>query len=451
MSGRSATAVLLLYYLQAVIVGRALSVGTQTDPEVYSLCNTNRTNKTRTKDEVSFNNTNFLSNTSFLRDMTFFGETWLFNDTISFNNTKAGMIMMSVNKSALKSPPDMVYEFQWEDGLLVALLGISSMVGTIGNAAVILAFCMYKKIRTTDNAFILNTSIWDLVTSAVIIPLIISSTLTGLPNCGQACCAFIGFLNLFSLLQSLLSCALIAFNRYVHVVLSLATYKRLFGPVKAFLWVVGSWVTGTLIMFPAMSGIYGSLGWDAYIQICQLSHEDPASVLFFKNVVLSMYWAVVFTISAFYARIYLHVRKSTMAIGQHLGYSPQQVSLQAVKRTKHMFYIFFTFLTLTCPNVVINYVDFYATLLPKAVFFTSSALYILNTAVNPVIYTWTLKEFRQGFKSMVRCRRHIVPNPQAGQPADQRPVRVINVLSRLGVSNRVAPSEPSVDTSEINT
>ncbi|XP_078604938.1 melatonin receptor type 1B-B-like [Branchiostoma floridae x Branchiostoma japonicum] len=345
----------------------------------------------------------------------------------------------------------MVYEFQWEDGLLVGLLGISSMVGTIGNAAVILAFCLFKKVRSTNNAFILNTSFWDLVTSAGIIPLIVSSTMTGLPNCGEACCAFIGFLNLFSLLQSMLSCALIAFNRYVHVVLSLATYKRLFGPVKAFLWVVGSWLTGTLIMFPAVTGIYGSLGWDAHVQMCQLSHEDPASVLFFQNVVLSLYWVVAFAISAFYARIYLHVRKSTMAIGQHLGHSPQQVSLQAVKRTKHMFYIFFTFLTLTCPVVVVNYADFFATFLPKAVFFISFAMFYCNTAVNPIIYTWTLKEFRQGFKSMVHCRRHIVPTPQAAQPGVQRPVRVINVLSRSGVPNHVVPSEPSSDTSELNT
>ncbi|CAH1272417.1 GPR50 [Branchiostoma lanceolatum] len=358
---------------------------------------------------------------------------------------------MSLNKSALKSAPDMVYDLQWEDGLLVGLLGVSGLIGTVGNAAVILAFCLYRKVRTSANAFILNTSVFDLLTSAVVIPLIISSLMSGLPNCGGACCAFLGFQNLFSLLQSMLSCVLIAFNRYVHVVLSVDTYKRLFGPVKAVLWVVGAWVSGILIMFPAMSGIYGSLGWDAYVQICQLSSDDPASPLFFTNVVLSLYWVVVLAISAFYIRIYLHVRKGAMAVGQHLGHSPQQVSLQAVKRTKHMFYIFFTFLILTCPHAIINYVDFYATLLPEAVFFTIGAIYYLNTAVNPIIYTWTLKEFRQGFKSMVRCRRQILPNPPAGQPAVTRPARVRNVQFRLTVSNRVAQAGPSFALSEVNT
>ncbi|XP_078685491.1 melatonin-related receptor-like [Branchiostoma floridae x Branchiostoma belcheri] len=340
--------------------------------------------------------------------------------------------------------PYTVYEFQWEDGLFLGLLGISSLLGTVGNVAVILAFLLYSKVRTTANTFILNLSIWDLVSSAAIIPLFILSMATGQPNCGEACCAFIGFLSMFSITQSLLSCALIAFNRHVHVVLSVATYKRLFSPMKAFLWVVGSWVTGTMIMFPAISGIYGSLGWDAYISVCQVSSDDPQSPLFFKNVLLSMYWVVVFTISAFYIRIYLHVRKGTMAIGQHLGHSPQQVSLQAVKRTKHMFYIFFTFFALTCPSIVMNYVDFFSAFLPKAVFLTSSALYYLNIAVNPIIYTWTLKEFQQGFKSMIRCRRYLALAHPAAEPTAQRSTRVINVLSRLTVSNRVAQAGPLV-------
>ncbi|XP_078687124.1 G-protein coupled receptor moody-like [Branchiostoma floridae x Branchiostoma belcheri] len=256
------------------------------------------------------------------------------------------------------------------------MLALSGLVGTVGNTAVVLAFCLYKKVRSAANTFILNTSVWDLVSSAAIIPLSLWSTLSGQPNCGKACCAFIGFLSMFSITQSLLSCALIAFNRYVHVVLSLATYKRLFNPVKAFLWVVGAWVAGILIMSPAIAGIYGTLGWDAYVHVCQLSSDDPKGVLFLKHVLMSTHWAAAFAIFAFYARIYLHVRKSAMAVGQHLGHSPQQVSLQAVKRTKHMFYIYFTFFALTTPAIVVSfYVDPYATILPKAVTFACVALY----------------------------------------------------------------------------
>ncbi|XP_078586040.1 melatonin receptor type 1B-B-like [Branchiostoma floridae x Branchiostoma japonicum] len=431
-------AVLLLYYIQAVILGRALSVGAQTEHEVYSLCNTTRTNKTTVNDERMFNGTGFFIDAGFAKDVAFFKDSCLSNGTFSSNDTKTANVTL---------PPDIDEEAPWEDLLFIGLLAISALVGTVGNAAVILAFCIYKKVRTTANTFILNISFWDLVTSAVIIPLMISSMVTGLPNCGQACCAFIGFLSLFSITQSLMSSALISFNRYVHVVLSVATYRRLFGPVKTFLWVVGAWAIGTLIMFPAMSGIYGTLGWDAYLQICQLSYDDPQSPLFFKYVFLSLYCAAVSAISAFYARIYLHVRKSTMAIGQHLGHSPQQVSLQAVKRTKHMFCIFFTFLTLTGPVVVVNYADYYASLIPKAIFVISAAMFYLNNAVNPIIYTWTLKEFRQAFKSMVRCRRQLVPsNPPNVQPTctAQRTSQLPGVVSRLTVSNRVGPAEPTI-------
>ncbi|CAH1272419.1 S1PR1 [Branchiostoma lanceolatum] len=350
---RRSTTVLLLYYIQ---VGRALTVGSQTDPEVYSLCNTTWTNNSRLNNERFcnstrlFNSTRFLDNSSFFDDKTFSKDTWIFSNKFYGNHTKPEWV--SANESVVTPPPDIDYEASWEDMLFIGLLAISALVGTVGNAAVILAFCLYRKVRTTANAFILNTSVWDLLESAVVKPLFISSMMSGLPNCGQSCCAFIG-------------------------------------------------------------------------------------PLFYKNVVLSLYWVVVFAISAFYIRIYLHVRKSTMAVGQHLGHSPQQVSLQAVKRTKHMFYIFFTFLTLTCPVVVMNYADFYATFVPKAVFFIIIAMYYWNSAVNPIIYTWTLKEFRQGFKSMVRCRRQIVPNPPAAQPTVSAPR-----TSRLTISNQVAPAEP---------
>ncbi|CAH1272418.1 GPR50 [Branchiostoma lanceolatum] len=437
--GRSAV-VLLLYYTQ---VGRALSVGTQSDPEGYSLCNTTWTNNNRLNDERLFNNTRVPINASFFQD------TWVFNNTVSCNHTKPEWVLS--NKSIVTPSPDIDSGVLWRAVLYVTIFGMSGIVGTVGNAAVILAFCLYKKVRTTANTFILNTSVWDLVSSAVIIPLAMTSTMTGQPNCGEACCAFIGFLSLFSVTQSLLSCALIAFNRYVHVVLSVATYKRLFGPVKAFLWVIGAWVGGILIMFPAMSGIYGSLGWDAYVQICQLSN-DPKSPLFLKNVLASMQWATVLGIFAFYLGIYLHVRKSTMAVGQHLGHSPQQVSLHAVKRTKHMFYIFFTFLILTSPTIVVMQVDPNGVSTSEDVFFIIAVMYFWNTAVNPIIYTWTLKEFRQGFKSMVRCRRHIVPNVIAVKPAVEKPAqtsRLPKVLIPLTVSHRVGqagPTIPVVDT-----
>ncbi|CAH1272420.1 GPR50 [Branchiostoma lanceolatum] len=423
-----------------VIVGRALSVGAQAGPEVFSLCNTTWTNKTRANDEMFFNDTRFLTNTSFA----FFEDACLFNGTLFLNVTESEWASANSTPPGRTPPPDTEEEALWEDMLFIGLLAISALVGTVGNAAVILAFCLYKKVRTTANTFILSTSFWDLVTSAVVIPLMITSVVTGEPNCGEACCAFVGFLSLKSVVQSMLSCTLIAFNRYVHVVLSVATYKRLFGPIKAFVWVAGSWMMCTLLMVPAISGLYGSFGWDAYSRVCQFSSVDTKSPLFYRDVLTSFYWVLAFSVSVFYIRIYLHVRKSTMAVGQHLGHSPQQVSLQAVKRTKHMFYIFFTFLILTCPGIVIMYIDFYGNSIHKAVFYPIIAIFYWNTAVNPIIYTWTLKEFRQGFKSMVRCRRQIVPNPPAAQPTVTAPrtSQLRGAVSRLTVSNQVVPVEP---------
>ncbi|XP_035684260.1 rhodopsin, GQ-coupled-like [Branchiostoma floridae] len=174
-----------------VIVGRALSVGAQTEHEVYSLCNTTRTNKTGVNDERMFNDTGiFTDASSFATDVVFF------NGTLCSNDTK------TANSSLPTPPPDIDEVAPWEDLLFIGLLAISALVGTVGNAAVILAFCLYEKVRTTANTFIMNTSFWDLVTSAVIIPLTMSSMVTGLPNCGEACCAFIGFLNLKSLPKS---------------------------------------------------------------------------------------------------------------------------------------------------------------------------------------------------------------------------------------------------------
>jgi len=81
-----------------VILGRALSVGAQTEHEVYSLCNTTRTNKTNVNDERMFNGTGFFIDAGFAKDVAFFKDSCLSNGTFSSNDTKTGMFVVRYDR-----------------------------------------------------------------------------------------------------------------------------------------------------------------------------------------------------------------------------------------------------------------------------------------------------------------------------------------------------------------
>ncbi|XP_019638193.1 PREDICTED: alpha-1A adrenergic receptor-like [Branchiostoma belcheri] len=283
--------------------------------------------------------------------------------------------------------------------------GLFVIVGTIGNGLVILAFCSYRQVRTSAHTFILSISISDIMMTGFHYPTGIVSMIIGAPAFGETLCPIQGALFFISIYVSFLSMVLIAFNRCMHITKSPSTYRKLFTPVKSFLWVLLSWVVAGLLLAPGFLG-YGEFGWSKY-QVCSITHENPYSAYYMASVFGISYWVVFFVVAGIYARIYFFVKDSVVtmaAANQNLANPKQYVSKRVIKQTKHMFIIFSAFTACTAPVFVIYGIRNF---LSREVIMMLLVLYSLNHVMNPFLYAWKLRVFRRAFKALVSCKRQL--------------------------------------------
>ncbi|XP_078576564.1 D(1)-like dopamine receptor [Branchiostoma floridae x Branchiostoma japonicum] len=267
------------------------------------------------------------------------------------------------------------------------------------------------------NMFVLNIAVSDLLITAVQAPTRLAAVVTGAPPGGQGFCAFLGFIGFLNCCISVLSSALIAFNRYIRISQSPSTYIRLFGPLKSCMWIAASWgVCVLIVILPGMLGV-GRFGWDGVRSQCDLDSNHPYSRYYFSLVFGGAYWISVSTVVVFYVKTYLFVKNSVMTIAQNrsnLGNKREYVSTEMVRRTRHMFIIFCTSTVLQAPAVLLESIDFTASFIPFEVIFVGIFLFGSCHAINPFMYPWKVRVFRRAFKALLQCKRNLPYVP--GQP-----------------------------------
>ncbi|XP_035677299.1 adenosine receptor A2a-like [Branchiostoma floridae] len=253
---------------------------------------------------------------------------------------------------------------------------IYSLVGTVGNGLVILAFCSYRQVCL--NVHIIPSFLFK-------------------------------FFTLSTYRRYL-------WYWYIHVTKSPDTYRKLFSPIKSFLWVLVSWVVSVLLVVPGFLG-YGEFGWSKDNHVCLINlHDSPYSPAYVSNIYGLFYLLVFCVVIAIYTRIYFFVKDSVVtmaAANQHLANREQYVSQRVIQRTKHMFLIFGAFTVCSAPSVLLFSINVHEGFLPKAAIVVLFMLYRMNYVLNPFLYAWKLPVFRRAFKALVRCKRQLPFQPGA--------------------------------------
>ncbi|XP_078701271.1 melatonin-related receptor-like [Branchiostoma floridae x Branchiostoma belcheri] len=294
------------------------------------------------------------------------------------------------------------------------LAGIFSLVGTVGNGLVILAYCSYRKVRTSANTFILSISISDILLTGVQYPTRMAAMITGAPPLGDAVCQILGALTFFSVYVSFFSVVLIALSRYVRITKSLDTYKKLFRPFKSFLWVLLSWVVSGLLVVPGFLG-YGKFGWNTRNRQCGLVYPHPYQPHYFSNVFGVTCWVTLCLAVAIFLKIYFDVKNSVMTLveANPNEYQDQHVPKRLIKQTKHMFIFFCALAISVSPHALLTSIDVHAKFMPTALRIMVILLFGLNHVVNPFLYAWKLTIFKRAFSALFHCKRHLPSQPRA--------------------------------------
>ena len=309
----------------------------------------------------------------------------------------------------------------------------TSIMGTFGNLLVIFAVFASKKLRTVTNAFVVNLSVADLITSLLLpfnVKVLFSSEEIPLP---ELLCGAVAGLIFTCTACSVYNLAIIGINRLL-LIKQHKLYNIIYSNAKMILWIVSPWVIGFLAtVLPPLLGV-GELGINQKHRVCGgvSSHE----LLHRQELIQSVvgFPIPLGTITFCYFAIYLHLRRHTIKmIRNSSSFSLQSSStasshgsgslggwrstlrrgsMLARKRqvmiTKNMFYTVIAFVVCITPySLCLTF----PALRETELLLYAGALICTNSAVNPVLYGIKHPHFREVFLRLLSGRWSRVPEP----------------------------------------
>ncbi|XP_041478565.1 G-protein coupled receptor moody-like [Lytechinus variegatus] len=350
--------------------------------------------------------------------------------------------------------------------LLASLLLVISIVSFLGNALVILAVGLSRRLQTTTNVFVINLAVADIAIT-VLLWFHVATLLTfqGMPFAELLCMA-VAALSLICLGTSALSLTLIAFNRYFLITHKPTSYIKIYTPLNIIFMVIFSWVYPVLIIIIGTQTGLGDLGYSHKYKVCtqDTSHENADYLSLLGG--LSVLTPAVLLILACYAKIYYHVTShnrqlyrsrsidgmsditcTTGAVSpdqRRLSRSPHQmgdpvshnessansndyenqngtvngmatvlslekkrakkVRRQQVEITKNLFLVICAFLLCVLPATIGSLIPSSDPAIPWI-----TLILVFNSCINPFIYASRHPNFKTVFKSILSCRLASVP------------------------------------------
>ena len=213
---------------------------------------------------------------------------------------------------------------------------------------------------------------------------------------------------------SILTMALIAFNRYFRVVKPEHLYTRLFPSKKmALVYCAFIWIASVLLATPPLYG-WGKMAYLPAYGACTFNRkvEDISYVIVLMNGVHNTNTAAIFYC---YYKIYKTLKKSRQNLNAH-GATSSERPRTDIRVLKTCFTVVCVFLILWGPVTVVVVMESAEYFVPREVSTAVFFLVFTTSLVNPIIYGVMNPQLRTAFKgalSFGRCGNQIHPT---GQP-----------------------------------
>ncbi|KAL9956612.1 hypothetical protein ACROYT_G038113 [Oculina patagonica] len=279
---------------------------------------------------------------------------------------------------------------------LLYVLCLSAMIvfNIAGNSLVCLVILKKKAMKTPINWFLFHLAIADLLVAVFFIPPCILSHFIEQPSgvIGDLLCKFITekALGWAAASASSFLLVVIAFERYKATLHPLQTLQRSRSP-----WLVPIlWTAAILLVMPSLV----VLAYDAESQGCIHNFPDYTT-----NRAYSLTWSFansVLTICIMgylYTRIILCLRNRVLVPGS----SPNAASQSRHKVTKMLITVSIIFITCWTPPTVLCGLSPVNPVSDSTVSSVSTACALLNSCLNPLVYTLHSQQFRKNLASLV--------------------------------------------------
>ncbi|XP_017038088.1 uncharacterized protein AdoR isoform X1 [Drosophila kikkawai] len=298
-----------------------------------------------------------------------------------------------------------------------------AIVSIIGNVLVIIVFRRERKLRRRTNYYIVSLAMADFLVGSLGIPFAILASL-GLPRNLHACLFTCSLLVVLCTI-SIFCLVAVSVDRYWAILYPMA-YSRNVRTRTAIVIISMCWVAGTIVGFLPLFGWHANVGDNQECLFVEVMDYDYLVFLYFATIITPALLML-----AFYTHIYrviikqvrqivtmnpasdLSRRSSAAAVqvttagrGGHAGTMLRVLGAarkRDVKATQNLSIIVLFFMICWIPLYTINCIKAFCPqcyVHPKLTLFCIILTH-LNSAVNPVLYAYHLKDFRAALKNLL--------------------------------------------------
>lgn len=318
-------------------------------------------------------------------------------------------------KESLKQPESVCLESKV---ILTILYSVITLMSLVGNSLVIATFIFDKHMRSVTNVFILSLAVSDLMVTLTLVPFNLGLVFSYYWIFGRSACKMVPFFMTFSVSSSSLTLCAIALDRYIAIVHP-HKLKFLQNPKPAGIFLAVIWILSALCSVPNVifydlkkielkCDISGSE--EKYACVWPKSKYKQPLQLWVTLIVLFI--TPLILMSFVYCRIgyQLWIRKP---VGNKRNTSDN--TMMKKKVIKMLVIVMLAFVLCWSPIMILNtvleigrnsaHVSVEVIAYMKNYF---QCLSLVSCCINPVIYTFMNKKFRDTFAKYLFCKRNRV-------------------------------------------
>uniref|UniRef100_A0A8C5HD81 Pinopsin-like n=1 Tax=Gouania willdenowi TaxID=441366 RepID=A0A8C5HD81_GOUWI len=281
--------------------------------------------------------------------------------------------------------------------VVAVCLGFIGTFGFLSNLLVLALFCRYRALRTPMNLLLVSISVSDLMVSVLGTPFSFAASTRGRWLIGRAGCVWYGFINACLGIVSLISLAVLSYERYCTMISPTLANSRNFRPALGgicFSWLYSiAWTVPPLLGWskygPEGPGTTCSVDWKT-----QTPNNVSYIVCLFTFCLVLPFSIILYS----YSKLMLAIRQVSSVSSVVTRHREQRVLLMVVTMV-------ICYLVCWLPYGVAALLSTFGPrdVLPPEASITPSLLAKFSTVVNPFIYIFMNKQFYRCFRAFFSC------------------------------------------------
>ena len=288
-------------------------------------------------------------------------------------------------------------------GIVTLCVGVFCfLVGFTGNGLVVLIYTVSPSLKKAHNIFIVNLAIIDMTILSLSSPVVLTVHFGDggrLLKSNHSLCTFVGILCAVVYTVSASAMASIAINRYVCINWPMKS-KKYFTTKRCIFFVTLTWIYEIVVHLPNVWG-WGYIKYDRAMAFCVLDVNLSPSFNIF-SLFFAVFLPTLVTLIC-YVGILMKVRQSRRQLHAHQSKGTATIKKGELKLAFQMLIIVLIFYLTWAPYIII--VRMYTGVVTWYLKSFISIALALNSMVNPFVYFYYNRTFREEFLRIICCRR----------------------------------------------